>query len=270
MQENKVTVVVKGVIIGATMIVPGVSGGTMAMILGIYDQLIGAISSFRKGIKDNCQFLLVFVLGAAVGAFLFSSHISWLLDQYYMPTMYFFVGAVIGGVPIIEKQVEIKKVSPDVVLYIFSGVGCVLMISAIPTDIMRSETITDGGRMVVLVLMGIVSAVALILPGISISHFFLIMGMYDELVMAIRELELGFIIPVGAGGLVGIVIFSKVLENMMKKYPKQTYMIILGFILGSVAEVLPGLPRRSEILFCAITGVLGYGVMNRGSKLQKY
>lgn len=263
MQENKVTTLVKGIIIGATMIVPGVSGGTMAMILGIYDQLISSISSFRKAVKENLIFLSLFVLGAGAGAFFFSSHLSWLLTKYPLPTMYFFMGAVLGGVPLIQRQANVEKVSWEVILYIFAGVCLVLLISGIPVGFLQGEMMEGKGSILILMIMGTVSAIALILPGISISHFFLIMGMYDDLILAIKEFNLGFLVPVGIGGIIGIFLFSKVLEMLMRQYPKQTYMIILGFILGSVAEIFPGVPMDWSLVWCVGMAVVGFLLMKK-------
>lgn len=251
----------KGVITGATMIVPGVSGGSMAMILGIYDRLISAVSSFRKDVKGNLLFLAQFVIGAGIGIFLFSMPLSWLLTHYPMQTMYFFLGAVFGGIPVIERKSNVRKFSLDVILYMLIGVAAVLLISAIPTGLFDISAGTGPVYWFALWVMGVVAATALVLPGISFSHFLLILGMYDLLLEAIRDFDLTFLIPLGIGLLVGIVSFSKFLEQVMERFTKQTYLIILGFIIGSLAQIFPGIPEGWHVLFCAAMVAAGFGAV---------
>lgn len=258
MVQNLWNIVIKGLIIGATMIVPGASGGTMAMILGIYDRLISAVGSFRKNPKDNFRFLTIFSMSAGLGLFLFSTPLSWLLETYEMPTMYFFIGAVIGGIPLIEKKSGIKKVDFGVLVLLGIGAILVVMLSRIPGGIFGTEAAGDGASWILLLTAGIVSAAALILPGISFSHFLLVLGLYDQLLNAVKMLELTFLLPLGTGVLLGIILLSKILENVMQKYPKQTYLMILGFIIGSVAEIIPGIPKGAETIGCVATATAGF------------
>ena len=232
MGRNRWVTAVKGLLIGATMIVPGVSGGTMAIILGIYDHLISAVSSFGKNIKENLLFLITFALSAAVGMFLFSTPMSWLLELYEFPVICFFSVVVLCGVPVIGKKSGVERVTFDVVAYMLLGGILVVSISKIPGNLF------NAGSFAGLIVAGILSAAALILPGISFSHFLLVLGIYENLLSAVKTLNFGFLIPLGAGVLAGVILLSRLLENLMKKYTKQTYMIILGFILGSVAEIL--------------------------------
>lgn len=249
--------ILKGLIIGATMLVPGVSGGTMAMILGVYDRLISAVSSFLKNPKSNLAFLGLFVLGAGIGAFFFATPISWLLEHYMMPTTYFFWGAVFGGVPLIEKKSGIKKISWDVILYMLLGAVSVVLISLIPNDTGLFGQ-SGGAQILTLLAAGIISAIALVLPGISVSHFLLILGVYEKLLNAIRCFDFLFLLPLGLGLMIGIFCFCKILENAMSKYPKQTYLIILGFILGSVAQIFPGIPGGIYLPVCIVTAAVGF------------
>ena len=103
--------VLKGGIIGATMIVPGVSGGTMAIILGIYDRLISAVSSFHKNVKENVLFLTLFAIGAGCGFYLFATPVSWLLDNFEFPTICFFILIVLCGIPTIGKKSGVQKIN---------------------------------------------------------------------------------------------------------------------------------------------------------------
>lgn len=234
MEKNIDKTVVKGLVVGATMLVPGVSGGTMAIILGIYDRLISAVSSFRKNVKENLLFLTVFALSAGIGMFLFSTPVSWFLEHYEIPAISFFVVIILCGVPVIGRKSGVEKVSFSVVMYILLGASMVVCISKIPENIFHTESFAG------LMAAGVLSAAALILPGISFSHFLLILGIYEKLLEAVQSLNLSFLFPLGTGVLAGIVLLSKVLEKLLEKYPKPIYMIILGFILGSAAEIIAG------------------------------
>lgn len=235
MKENKWLVALKGLIVGATMIVPGASGGTMAIILGIYDQLISAVSSFRENIKVNFLFLATFALGAGAGLFFFSAPMSWLLENYEVPVICFFVVVILCGVPAVGKKSGVEKVTPAVAAYMAFGAVLVAGISKIPENIFQTESFLG------LSAAGFFASVALILPGISFSHFLLILGIYEQLLSAVKTLRPGFLIPLGLGVFTGVVLLSRLLEKLMEKYPKQTYMMILGFILGSLAELIAGL-----------------------------
>ena len=112
--------------------------------------------------------------------------------------------------------------------------------------------------MLVLVLAGIVAAAAHILPGISVSYLLLVMGLYHELMRAISEFNMTFLLPMGVGLLCGIILLTKGLEFLMKSYPQMSYLIILGFVLGSLAEVFPGIPIGTEWIFCMIAGGCGF------------
>lgn len=234
MEENRWKIIIKGLVIGATMMVPGVSGGTMAIILGIYDRLISAVSSFGRDVKENLLFLTIFGLSAGVGMFLFSTPVSWLLEHYKIPTISFFTVVILCGVPVIGRKSGVEKVRFSVIVYMLLGAIMVVCISKIPENVFHTESFPG------MILAGILSAAALIFPGISFSHFLLVLGIYDQLLKAVQTLNMRFLFPLGAGVLLGVILLSRLLESLMTKYPKQTYMIILGFILGSVGEIIAG------------------------------
>ncbi len=247
----------KGMIIGGTMLVPGVSGGSMAMILGIYDKMISSVSSFMKDKRSSFTFLLLCAAGGCLGMFLFSKPLLHLIETYPMPTLYFFIGAVVGGVPLIFGKSKLRKFSIRGLFYILMGAAIVLAMTFIPMEAGDSAT-QDGfiGAMFLL-LAGFIAAVALVLPGISVSFLLLVLGLYDETVNAISQMYLPYLIPLGVGLLIGIFLTTRILESAMEAFPQPTYLMILGFVLGSIAEVFPGVPSGMEILYCIITFAAG-------------
>lgn len=243
------------------MLVPGVSGGSMAMILGIYDKLITAVGSFLKNKRANSMFLGLFLVGGILGMLLLSKPILGLITEYPRPMMYFFIGAVCGGVPMIYMKANVGRVSGKTIACILSGAAVVLLMSKVDVSVAQGDISSGTATYVILVAVGIIAAVALVLPGISISYVLLLMGMYDEFIRAVSQVYLPFLMPLGIGLLLGIILTTKVLEWTMAKYTQQTYLLILGFILGSVMDIFPGIVLRREMFICIITFLIGFGVI---------
>lgn len=241
--------------------VPGASGGTMAIILGIYDKLVHAVSSFLKNIKENFLFLLIFAAGGALGAFLFANPLLKLIERYPMPTLYFFMGAVLGGVPLLIKQSQVKKFTWKIPVYILIGAAVVVLFALIPTGTFQFNADSGIDTYLYLGLAGFVAAVALVLPGISVSYLLLMMGLYDTTMQAISQLQFSFLIPLGIGLILGVLLTTKVLEKAMTRYPQATYLIILGFVFGSIVEIFPGIPQWPEILLCIVTLAAGFFII---------
>ena len=229
---------IKGFFVGSSMSIPGVSGGTMAMILGIYDELIRSVSSFFKNIKKHTLFLLQFVIGAGLGFFLLASLLGKLKEAYPVIVMYFFIGAILGSVPMLCHKAQIRKFSPGLILFPLIGFAVVL-----------------------------IASIGLILPGISFSHIILLMGLYDTVVRVVNQMDIqGMIglIPLAIGLVLGIILFTRIMEICMNKYPFAFYLMIFGFVIGSVAdkEVFPGLPRTAlEWILSLVTLIGGFLLM---------
>lgn len=257
MKQN-IMVALKGMLVGGTMLVPGVSGGSMAMILGIYHKLVVAISSFTKDKKRNLCFLLLFCIGAVTGMVLFANPLLTLLETYPMPMSYFFMGAVAGGIPLILEQADIKKWSGSVFFWLMFGIVIVVLLARISAGIFEPGQERGIGSLLLLFLAGIIVAIALILPGISVSYMLLLLGLYDTTVEAVGRLDILFLLPLGIGVVAGILLTTRMLERAMERYTEQTYLIILGFVLASVAELFPGIPSMRELIVCVAAMILGY------------
>lgn len=275
MNQKEVRTFLKGAWIGGTMLVPGVSGGSMAMILGIYDELIASVSSFFKDIKRHFIFLSIFSGGAILGMIAFAKPISHLLNKYPMPVMYFFVGAVVGSIPLIYKKSTVREVNFRIIFYTLLGLVTMYLLAQLPTDALKSEMHSGLGSFLLLVGAGFVAAIALILPGISVSYMLLLMGMYDETMRAIGEFYLPFLVPLGLGLLIGVMMTTKILERAMSQHPQPTYLIILGFMVGSTMKVFPGIPAGAEIIIClgtflaGVFGILLVSTRGRSAVLKK-
>lgn len=256
----------KGVAISISQIVPGVSGGTIAIILGIYDDLIHAINNILKDFKNQYKILLQVGLGAIVGIFLFSNIITTIIDKYNIEMGYLFTGIILGGVPIIYKKAVEDNKGKSNILYLILGIIIVLIMSGNYEDkssIINQITVIN---FIWLFVGGIVVAIALILPGISGSFVLLILGLYNTTMEAIAKMNFSIIIPIGLGVIVGTLLTARGIEKLLKKYPSQTYMLILGFILGSVVEIFPGFTEIGREIISIVLLISGFFTIHKISK----
>ncbi len=204
-------------------------------------------------------------MGGVLGLFLFSKPMLWLLETYPKPMLYFFIGAVAGGTPMIFQEAQVQKIRWQTVAWMLVGMMIVLLFSRLPQGNFQSQTENFS---IALLIAGIVAAAALILPGISVSYLFLIMGLYEPIMSAVSGFHIPFLLPLGIGLLLGIISMTKILEYAMKKFPQPTYLLILGFVIGSIAQVFPGLPTLSQLPACIFMfagGFAAIGFLSRKS-----
>ncbi len=252
-------VFIKGMIVGGTMLVPGVSGGSMAMILGIYHKLLCAVSGFFQNWKNNVLFLGIFLSGGILGIVLFAKPMLNLIENHRMIMMYFFIGAAAGGVPLILKSAQLKKFHWKYILYLALGALFIAGINLLPTGLLRGQTENAGVETVFLIIAGFIAAIALVLPGISVSYFLLLLGLYDHTIQAVNTGNLLFLFSLGIGSVLGILATTRILDWIMRCFPQATYLVISGFILASLVEIFPGVPAGAEVLLCIIVFIMGFG-----------
>lgn len=252
---------VKGFIIGATMSVPGASGGTMAILLGIYDDIIGAVSALRRNFKKSFFFLLTLFIGGFLGLLCITKPMEWLLENFRFPTLFFFAGAILGGVPLLCRQSRVKKFTPGVIGWPLLGAVVVIGIWALEFIPGFAFAYNPGGGFkdyLILFLIGLICSAGFVLPGISTSFLFVLFGIYEEMLAAVSSLDIKFIFSLGLGMLVGAILVAKLLDKLMAKYTRQSFLTMLGFVLGSLVAVIPGMPQGWDILWCVLTLAGGF------------
>lgn len=254
-----------GVLIGIANIIPGVSGGTMAVVLGVYDELI---ATFNKGLNPRnwpslpYGFLLAVFGGALVGIAGFASVVSYLLETFTQPTQLFFVGLILGSLPVIFRAMG------DTSLTVKDGIVFVLFFSFILMTLFApqyeagfsSEAGYSVMALVFLFFSGVVAAGAMIVPGISGSLLLLLMGSYYTILEAVESRDLTVLSIMMLGAFIGIGGFSKLISFCLSRFHKTTYFAILGLIIGSIPKLLPamGFNRLSLVGIGAL--VVGIGV----------
>ncbi len=267
MKHNPIYTVGCGAWIGGTMTVPGVSGGSMAMILGIYDKLISSVNGvFKKEKrKESLIYLACFMAGAVVGLVLFAKLITLALEHFLLPTSYFFVGAVAGAIPMIFRAANIKKFKPSVIYLPIIGAVVALSIAMIPEGLLelKNDTVLDLLFSIFIQLLGgVFIAIAIVLPGVSFSQVLLVLGLHGPIMNALGNLDivalLGFI-PLAVGTAAGVFLVTHFIEIALNKYPTASYLIIFGFILGSLPDLVPReFPLGWQLPICFITAAAGF------------
>ncbi len=266
-----------GIIMGVANIIPGVSGGTIAVGLGIFDKLINAINNFFKKPKEHLPFLIPLGFGMVFGILAFSGIISFGLDNYSFATNMFFVGLVASSVPLILKGAKEKNFNPN--YYIFTAIGFLLVFALTLLESAGVETTSTGSGYIKFLLAGAVASSAMVIPGISGSFMMILLGVYDVLLIALSQLKdwllnisdttllfdsLKVIIPLGIGIVIGVLLISKVIEVLFAKFHSQTYLVILGLIFGSVYTIFTSPETYASgidslrAVTGIIVGILGY------------
>ncbi len=246
--KEKLTLVIKGFLIGVANIIPGVSGGTLAITLGIYEKLIGAISHFFKNLKENIKFIIPIGIGAVLSILLLSRVISFCLDKYTLATILFFIGLILGGIPLLNKRIKghYKNVF-NIIIFLLSF-GFVIALSVLKGENVVSFENMNIINYIMLFLVGVVAAATMIIPGVSGSFVLMLLGYYKPIVDTIGALtkfnniwqNIMILVPFGIGVLVGIVAISKLLEFLFKKYEVKTYFGVMGFIMASIITIFTG------------------------------
>jgi len=250
----------RGILMGISDLIPGVSGGTIAFILGIYDRLLEAISGFfSRNWKKQLGFLVPLGIGIVITLLLFSRVIEYLLEQHHEATQFFFMGLIIGVIPYIMKQAEVKKNFTARHVIILLVIGAALAVTAfIPTEAnLAPITSLTVPVFFMLFFSGWLASMAMLLPGISGSFILLLLGVYSTAINALSTLNIPIVFAIGAGVIVGFIVSSKAIQYLLQHFTYVTYAAIIGLIIGSLFVVFPGFSSDSTTL---ITSLVTFGL----------
>lgn len=237
--------IIKGFFMGLANLIPGVSGGTIAIVLGIYDKLINVISHLFKNFKENIKFIIPIGIGIVLSVLTMSKVISFALEKYLFITILFFVGAIAGGIPMLYNKVKGKK--KDIISYIIFILTFMLIIGLTFLTGDNEITLTnDIMGMIKILFVGIIAAGTMIIPGISGSAVLMTLGYYEPILSIVKDItnfsnlgyNLSICIPFGIGVLLGVFLIAKLIEYLFKKYETKTYYGVLGFVFSSMISIL--------------------------------
>ncbi|MBR6498192.1 MAG: DUF368 domain-containing protein [Clostridia bacterium] len=251
--------VVAGILFGFANVIPGVSGGTVMVVLGLYERIIGIITDFFKKIKTEWKFFLPIVIGMGIAILLFGKVMSGLLSRHADVTQMFFIGIIIFSIPGIfrraayneKKKLDIKPL--HVVIFLLVLALMVFMFlsdaSAQKEAIKNAEDASaeytadhSAFRLVMLVVYGAIACSTMIIPGISGSLVMVMLGQYKAVIDAVAHFDIVTLLPFGVGCVLGLVFVAKLIRWLMKNHSQATYSAILGFVIGSILPVFPGFP----------------------------
>lgn len=262
MQQFKWINILKGFAMGTSDLVPGVSGGTIALLLGIYNQFIASISgTFSRRFWPSFTFLIPIIIGMLLAMGSLSNLFNYLLSQHHIPTMFFFGGLIIGIVPYLLKISNYKtSFTTKHYMMVIAGIAILIVITLMNnSDKHAGETLTlSTGLIIKYFIAGMCASSAMLLPGISGSFMLLVFGVYGTVMLAISEVvKLNFaglpiLLAVGFGVLAGFIISSKIIQYFLTHHKLMTFALIIGFVVGSLFAVFPGLPTNIVMWFVSL------------------
>lgn len=264
----------RGSLLGVANIMPGVSGGTLAISMGIYDKIIYAVTHLRKDPKNSIRILAPIGVGVLLGFIGLSYIIRWLFMFYPLQTNLLFIGLVLGGLPEIVKPIRREKITDArilVCLLFFSLVSVLPLLNISGKEAVMDFSFLTGAKMFGI---GIISAATMVVPGVSGSMILLILGYYqpllDEITGCINGLLLmdgdrilrGIILlgPAVIGVAVGIIVIAKLVEYLLGHHKITSYWAILGLILASPIGIFLEMETPSWDILPVLTGILALGL----------
>ena len=272
-----ITDIIKGMIIGIANVIPGVSGGTMMVSMGVYEKIIGAVNNLLKDIKKAILTLLPIGIGMFLGIVVFSFVIPYCLEVYPFPTSFCFIGLILGGVPFIVKPAkeslakDNKKIGvPHILTFLVLFALAVGMAAMNETETSSANFDLSIGFMIIMFLVGVVAAATMVIPGVSGSLVLMILGFYGGIMASISGFisavlswdmpailhNMGILVPFGIGVIVGIFAVAKLMEWLFAKFPAVTYSGILGLIVASPFAIIIKMGRNNINAFTVILGIV--------------
>ena len=252
--KDSVLAVFYGVIMGISNVVPGVSGGTMAIIFGFYDRLISVLTLNIQAIKDNFKFMALLAVGIVIGIVGFAKVMNYLMMTFEHPTYMAFVGVILGSLPMIVKKAEIRKITPSVVIPFLITFGLMILLSLFGDENTAQINIVQLNVFLIIAIFSssAIATVTMLLPGISGSLLLLVLGMYQGVYgYAIGEFVFPHIIIVGLGMLTGLIVGAKWVDYFLTHHKEAMYAGIIGLLVGSLIQLFPGFdgPWVSLLIF---------------------
>lgn len=266
----------RGMVIGIANIIPGVSGGTMAVAMGIYDKLIHALTHIKSEFKKSMKLLVPVIIGAGIALVALSFVITTALEKYPIPTNLLFIGLIVGGLPAVCRKVKGNPLKPQHVIAALAFFALVVGMALFGGG-KGADADLSFGFVNVLILFGcgIIAAATMVIPGVSGSMILMLLGYYEPVVAAIKDFMtalahldmdgvvsgLGILVPFGLGALFGIVVIAKLIEWIFRKYPLVAFWAIIGLIVASpVAIILLNTFMYTNLAVTIISSVLAFGV----------
>jgi len=252
---------VKGVFIGSGFILPGVSGGALAAVLGLYERIISFLAHITHSFKKNLLYLIPIGLGGMTGVFLFSFVVSFFLEVYETQLLWLFVGCILGTLPTLWNQAGRKGRQRKHIIIL----GVIFFASLV--FMLCGEQFFKGNvpqNFATWMLAGALIGIGAIVPGLSSSNFLVYMGIYKAVTDGIKDLNVVVIVPIAIGAALTVLVFSKVMDYALEKAYTGVFHGILGIVIASTFIIIPrnfnylSFDTIPCLLICAAGAALGY------------
>ena len=241
---------IKGIFIGAGFILPGVSGGALAAVFGLYERMIMFMANITKDFQKNFFFFLPVAIGACGGIFVFSVFLNYFFEVAYVQLTWFFVGCIAGVLPYLWAQAGSKGRSTLHVVVLFLSFGlAVFFLRFIASNLDGEIELSFAAWLIA----GGLIALGIIVPGLSPSNLLLFLGLYSPMTRAIAEFDFAAIIPIGLGGLITILVFSRLMALIFEKAYGFMLHLVIGLVMASTVLIIP----REMNLICFAALILG-------------
>ena len=232
-----------GILMGVANVIPGLSGGTLLLLTGIYPRFIEVFGSFSpKTIRDyrwkeNIIFIMIIAIGALLSIFATSKIMSWLLESYNVPVYLLLIGLIIGSIDIITKKIDFKSISSR---YAFvSGIILIVLIIILSRFFGNPSSSAEDQGIFLLISAGALASATMVLPGVSGSMLLLLLGLYKPVVDSVSSLKIMNILFIGIGAIVGILFASRLIKSLLDKHSSATYAFLFGLIMASLVDLFP-------------------------------
>ena len=258
MVKKLVTDFIKGIPIGAANVIPGFSGGTLAVILNVYERLIGALSDILRRPLRALKDVWALFLGVIVGVIIAVKLIVFLLGNFPIPTTMFFVGLIIGAIPSIRAKAAEGKGKPADLIAFFACAIIVIVVSFLKGKT-PSAVDYDFQTAIIIFFLSVIAAAAMVIPGVSGSMILLAFGYYDfiwegligNFIAAFTTIDFPgmvnagvMLLPFALGVIAGIIIIAKIIKAMLARYPRTVYHAIFGLLIASPFAIIYGMYRE--------------------------
>ncbi|MDP4120747.1 MAG: DUF368 domain-containing protein [Bacillota bacterium] len=245
-----------GFFIGASIIAPGVSGSVIAVMMGIYDDLIGIIANPLKNLKKNVIYMLPLAIGAGVSILFLARVLKWFFAVYPVSAYSLFIGLIAGSLPAVYQNATKNKYKKKY------GIAIVLAFAfaAASGFIARFDTVpfANPNNFLYMLVCGGIAGAAGIIPGMSVSMLLMLLGVYTPLLHAVSTMNVLDAMPAAIGFCIGMVLCSKLIKRIFEKYYSLGYWLVFGFMLGSLVSIFPSVPSDMiELLLCSVMNISG-------------
>ena len=272
-----IKLILKGMVMGIANIIPGVSGGTMAVSMGIYDRFIHCLTHLFKEFKESMKFLISLFIGIGIALVGLSFIIEPAFEHFPLQTSCLFIGLIVGGLPAICKKVKGKGVKVSYIIPFLIFFAIVVGMAVLGEHEGNAADLSFGLWSVIkLFLVGIIASATMVIPGVSGSMMLLLLGYYNPIISSIKNFVTalvsfdvqgilqgcGVLVPAGLGIVVGIFAIAKLIEVIFEKFPTQAYWAIIGLIVASPIAVLLSVGISTvtiwSVLVSIVTFVVGF------------